>query len=552
MAFSTESVAINPSMVAYGSYGPTGNSAQNRPVWWTEERIQSTVTMEYVAGRLKDNERSHLHRPLAFGDGLTSDTYLEFIMERAKTLFLILAEIGVPNRIFSIIDRSYDDGDLPIPLDIVEDLALNSKGDEKLDKKFHAKQFEFLLRELDEGEHIDYAPQEAVAMEYSYRQPSAQCLQNWVRIRVPRRASGMLARRHIAMERPDISEGFPDDYYDDIDTMKSVHHDHIVPIWASYTFKGAGYVLTPFIADHTLKSFFESGKVQSFQQLSKTARQRLLLEWMHCLAEAVAYLHLNGFQHTAIRPSNIVIDQDNKIAFSEIGSLKSFQRDKKIDPTEVYNYGAPEAHLGERYVFMNSSANKSVGTSSTSDDSFETSSYAPSSSDSGGRRTAQLSNTWNFSSLNNSLAQIPASPVTDARSTYSSSSQSPTEKTDIFSLGCIFLEILSCLHKFKPTDISKHVRSPRKTQKGNLTARFDCSYHANIPRVNTWLNQVEDRAFDQDDRLFRSIPHILRLVRAMLNHDPELRPTAVGVRDHVYSILTHYAGLESESLHCGS
>lgn len=564
MALGPEGGAVPAALYSYGMQPQLPLGTSNRPVWWTKDRVASTVTMEFVSSKLRDDERAHLHRPLNFGDGLTNDTYLEYILDRAKTLFLILSEIGAANRIFSIIDRSYDDGDLPIPEDIVGDLALSPKGDDKLDKKFSMKQFDYLLRELEQGSHIEYVSAESVPMEYSYRQPTAQSLEHWIRVRIPKLPKSLLARRSVAMERLDIGEGFPSDYYDDIDTMKSIEHEHIASIWASYTYRGAAYILTPFVAEHTLKSFLDNQKGSSYLQLSKNARQRLLLEWMHCLADAVAYLHLNGFQHTAIRPSNIVIDHKSNIAFSDIGCLKSFQRDKKIDATEVYNYGAPEAHLGERYVFMNSPGPKSVGTllfrkrsheskSSTSEDSLDGSYDRGSLKPFGLRKVHTLSSAFNFSALNGSLARIESpAPPTDSHSLHSQSSQILTEKTDIFSLGCIFLELLSFLHKFKPNDLTKHIRSVRKAQKGFYSARFDSSYHANIPRINTWMNILDDKAFEYNDKIFRSVPYLIRLIRAMLSHDSDQRPTAAGVRDHIHSILTHYGDIDSKDLHCGN
>ena len=574
MAVGPEAVSINSTMLSYGGGGVHSSQipfgAAVRPTWWTEARIESTLTVEFVANKLREDEHPQLHRPLSFGDGLTSATYLEFILDRARKLFLILSEIGAANKIFSIIDRSYDDTDLPIPLEVVEDLGLSSKGADKLDRKFYTKQYDFLLRELSGGEHIDYESVETVPLEYSYRLPSAQCLQNWVRVRLPKGSSDVLARRHIAMQRPDTGEGFPDDYFDDIATMKLIQHNHIIPIYASYTFRSAGYVLTPFVADHTLKTFLEDSRnVLSFRKLPKRQQQRLLLEWMHCLAEAVAYLHQHGFQHTAIRPSNILIDQANQIAFGEIGSLKAFQRDKKVDPVEVYNYGAPEAHLGERYVFMNSSSNRAIGTAlfrkrsqdskSSSDDSLEGSHDQHPHSPHGRKKAQPLSSVFNFAGLNggltraeNSIPPVDASSLRSAYSTNSQTSYAPTEKTDVFSLGCIFVEILTCLHKLKPTDLAKHVRSVRKAQKGLHAARFDSSYHANVPRVIAWLNNLETRSFDQSERLFRTIPNFTRLIRAMLSHDPDLRPGAAAVREHVQNILIQDGGIEEHDLHCGS
>ena len=79
--------------------------------WWSDERINTTVTREYITAKLPS---STLHKPLAFGDGLTDDTYLDWILIRGKRLFLILLDVGIPDYIFEAVDRSLDDSDLPL------------------------------------------------------------------------------------------------------------------------------------------------------------------------------------------------------------------------------------------------------------------------------------------------------------------------------------------------------------------------------------------------------------------------------------------------------
>lgn len=556
-----------------------------RPQWWTEERIQTTVTVQYVAAKLKDDERAQLHRPLSFGDGLTSDTYLDFILERAKNLFLILSEIGIAGRIFSIIDLSYDDSDLPIPIDIVPELALSSKPDEKLNRRFHEKQYQFLLRDMQEGEHTDYAPYETVPIEYTFKLPADVSLHNWMRVRLARSADNeILARRRLAMASLDSEEAFPEEFFDDLEAMRYMHHDHIVPIWGSYAYKGAGYVLTPFLAQHSLKSFLELRGSVPYQRMAKTTRQKIILEWMHCLADALAYLHLNGFHHTAIRPSNIVIDTQHKIAFSDIGALKTFQKDKVLDPMEAYNYGAPEAHLGERYVYMNMPHKSSLRTKNlfrkrsheqkppkspsspitpSSDDGLDGPFNQPPPTSSGRKRANTLSSAFNFATAMNSSATIEAAPpLPDSRSVHSNPSSAhsgngpPTEKSDIFSLGCVFLDMLSFLHKCKHTELPKYIRSSRKatTKLAHNSTLVDSSFHANLPRVHLWMNVLDEKAFDFEDQAFRAVPHLLRLVRSMLSHDPDLRPTAASLKDHLRSLLLQSGGFDERNnpLHCGN
>ncbi|KAJ8129898.1 hypothetical protein O1611_g3732 [Lasiodiplodia mahajangana] len=84
-------------------------------MWWDTSLIETTVTRQFVCSHLIPEEVERLDQPLGFGDGLTDGTYWEWI-EKAKRIFLILADLGIPDQIFGIIDDSWDDNDLPIAL----------------------------------------------------------------------------------------------------------------------------------------------------------------------------------------------------------------------------------------------------------------------------------------------------------------------------------------------------------------------------------------------------------------------------------------------------
>ena len=115
---------------------------------WTDERVNTTVSSRFVNTNLTQEERELLGKSISFGDGLTDNTYLDWILERAKKFFLILVDVGVPDQIFGLVDESYDDGDLPIELEAVQDLALSPAPDPALDKKFYKVQFKYLIKSV--------------------------------------------------------------------------------------------------------------------------------------------------------------------------------------------------------------------------------------------------------------------------------------------------------------------------------------------------------------------------------------------------------------------
>jgi hypothetical protein len=140
-------------------------------MWWDEERIEATVTRQFVCSKLLPAEQERLDEPLGFGDGLTDDTYWEWIELKAKRIFLILVDLGVPDQIFGVLDDSWDDDDLPVPLDQVERLRLTFDKDEKLEKKFFHRQFTYLLRYVQRGENVFYDDEEVVPLELAEKRP---------------------------------------------------------------------------------------------------------------------------------------------------------------------------------------------------------------------------------------------------------------------------------------------------------------------------------------------------------------------------------------------
>ncbi|KAF2458690.1 kinase-like domain-containing protein [Lineolata rhizophorae] len=506
-----DTVALNVFMFGYAGSSAVVPHTPLQQVWWTEDRINNTVTRETVISKFLSKDREKLGQPVSFGDGLTDDTYLEWILDKSRRLFLILSDIGIPEKIFDIIDRCWDDDDLPLTFEDVEELELGRRNEAQLVRRFHQVQYTYLLRQLYEGAHMTFGPNEVVPLEYMHKLPLAASLQQWTRVHLPFQPEERFTYDTLEAE-----------FVQDVENAKYVEHDHIAPIWASYTARGHGFILTPFISEHTLKSFVDSRTPQQYTQLSKQERHVVIFEWMHCLADALAAIHRNGFIHTAVRPSNILIDAANGIAFSDIGSLKSFQRDKKNEGDESYNYAPPESYPSSRPY-----TDVTVASSDrSSEKSLDKSSEKPS---------------------------TPTTPTDDNKKYFETALKknlppSRTAKSDIFGLGCVYLDILTFAVKKKASEFVKH-RSTKKRAHGRGGSRVDASFHANLEKVHSWMSTVESAAFDFDDQIFGAVPQIIQLVRAMLSQNPDLRPTADEVRDRIYDVLMTYSRMPS--LHCG-
>ena len=348
-------VALNAYIYGYGGHSLVTPHAALKQLWWTDDRIDAKVTRAFVVSKLRGEERGFLDRPLAFGEGLTDDTYMEWILERARRLFLILTEIGVPDQIFGCIDDSWDDDDLPIPLENVQSLELAYEEDEALNKKFYDMQFVYLLRELKRGAHVDYGRKEHIPMEYVNTLPPAVSLQAWDRVHFPERPDEIFVRRKFPLNDKETGLSHQKAFVKDVRKAQSLCHEHIANAWASYTSENSGYVLSEFVSEHTLRTFIDHRTPMQFVRVPLHERPTILLEWMHCLADALAFMHSHGSAHTAIRPSNILINRSNRIAFAEVGSLRTFQQGKKASKAEAYDYAAPESQICRESVVIVSS-----------------------------------------------------------------------------------------------------------------------------------------------------------------------------------------------------
>ncbi|KAF1950515.1 kinase-like protein [Byssothecium circinans] len=541
-----QTVTLNALIYGYAGHSLVTPQHAIQQIWWTEARINEKVTRDFVTSRLKPTERDKLERPVGFGD-LSNDTYLEWILEKARRLFLVLAEIGEADRIFAVVENSWDDEDLPLQMEDIEKLSLANRRDDQANARFFSTQFNFLLRELRHGVHINFAPNEEVPLEYVMGLPPAVSLQNWSRVHLPKKPNKVYVRRKFALSTPDSPGCFEDDYFLDVESTKMVTHDHIVPVWASYTAKDIGYVMTDFVGQHTLRSFIDHRDPPQYKRLPKPQRRYLVLNWLHCLADALTILHQNGFCHSAIRPTNILIDDQNDIAFSDIGSLVTFQRDKRLDPMDVYIYGAPETQspnpTESNPTSPISPAFPPPGTVRKPSSASKSSSG---SSNSSGTQRQKLtkSPTNDLSGFNFGFKKTGKQPVK------SRSRIQETEQADVYSLGCVYLEMITFMLKKKPHDFIKHRSSKNRINAGGKNSRLDSSYHANSEKVESWMKILEDASAVQEDDALQVVPHILAIIRSMLGRNPSVRPSARDVRDQLFGILFNNTAIPE--IHCGA
>lgn len=548
----------------------------DRAMWFDTPRIESTVTKQFVRSHLLPDEVDQLDRPLAFGDGLTDCTYWEWIQGRARRLFLILLDLDVADQIFGVVDDSWEDDDLPIALDQVERLSLTAQPDPKTERKFYQRQFHYLLRPLSRGEHIDYQEHEVVPLDVHERRPGLTHNHDVDRVGLPGYPGRVFSRRRfpIGFGAGDLA---PEDFMAEVGSIERLQGEHVVSYWASYTHQGYAYVLLHPACEYRLSAYL-AGTPSSLKGLDKLARRRMVLDWVHCLVDTLAFLHARGVYLGNIRPSTTYFTHDNHIFLRPPPSLlipdtatTSISTSSPSSPAqginsfdkESYDYAAPEKRFRPTVLRI-----RPTGPSSSRG------SAAPS------VRSGRSGHTEHRSKSAAAIHRPPPTPPTPPPSSSSSSNRHEATATatatavrsapqyfdpqaaDVFSCGCVILELLSHgLLKRSPGSFASH-RGAKHKIAGRGGAVLDSSFHKNLGQVETWMaglardaakkagggDKGKDKDKEGERKVFRALGLVLRIVGTMLSPHPDVRPSASEAQGALYQILTEVGGITE--LHC--
>ena len=494
--------------------------------WWDPDRIERDVTREFVCSHLLSDEIQRLDRPLGFGDGLTDGTYWDWIDEKARRIFLILVALGVPDQIFGVIDDSWDDEDLPIAYDQVERLALTVDKDEKLERKFYHLQFHYLLRPLCRGDHIVYQDMEVVPLDVLEKKQTLAVGQSQPvdRIVLPNQPGSVFCRRRVPLAGA-FGPGYmsQEDFLYEVNSIRNMQNDHLVSYWASYVYQGYGYVLFTPATEFSLKTFLTTTP-PSIKLLSKEEQRRLVMNWIHCLVDTLCFLHNRGLSHGNIKPSTVLFSQDNQVYFSDFTIFNTevlMGTEKNSFDKEAYDYAAPE-----QWYRPTSSPPSPVHRRAT----MTALSTSPES--------------HNFA-ISRSLGDY--GPNVPVAMMHSPTPHLNPQAADVFSLGCVILELLSFLLKKQGRPFATYRAAKHKTP-GRGGAVPDSSFHKNLGQVESWMTQLAKDASKKDARVFQGVSPMLHVMERMLSLHPSERPAAQDVQARLYMILTESCGISEP--HC--
>ena len=524
--------------------------------WWSEEKITWTVDQEYIERELGSKKyQERLHRQLSFGDSLTDDTYLDWILERGRRFFLILNDIGTPEWVFETIDKSFDDDDLPLSEAALWDLNLFGGKSETLDKKFYRAQFKFLVRGLVPGGHVDYDTDEVVPLDPIVKRTTVSSNHVIDKVSIQER---IYTRKKVSISGDTGIDRVH--FVMHLKSLQTIKHPHIVSVWAAYTQGDFSYILLSPSMEISLKSFFDE-QPKSFKNLEKQERREILLRWTHCLISALAYLHEKGLTHQSIRPSNISIDPKYNVYLSDFAALKTLDSDDNPNPysCELYDHAAPENWLRKPYLHETAPA-KTI---------------APG----GGRTSRKIPTSSALPHINNPRPPNPAHPSHRGSVTTSSSSSSnsrrqhalittfnppllatsPSCPADVFSITTILLNLLSILLSHTPKSFASH-RGRHNRHAGRGGAPADASFHANLPQVGTWIDILVKEAKSKEKKerkngkggvIWGSVSQIVEICRKGMRKEAKDRISARELEQEIRNWIDKAPGPDARAC-CGA
>ncbi|KAJ4261490.1 hypothetical protein NW762_006915 [Fusarium torreyae] len=491
--------------------------------WWVDSRIEATVTRPFVVSQLLPDEIERLDRPVAFGgEDLTERTYWESIRNDAPRLFLILVDLGVPDQIFGVVDDGWDDAELPIALEDVDRLLLTATRDEKVEKKFYQRQFHYLLKPLQRGNHVAYKDHEVVPLDVVEKPSLPTHKSNGNdKVRLPNVPGEVFSRRkYLLGNGPGALPS--QDFLDAIHGIKGLQNEHMISYWASYTQNGYGYVLFTPSSDFTLKSFLATTPSQ-FKHLAKARRRELVMNWILCLVDTLCDFHGKNQAHGYIKPTTIFFTNQHHVFLSDSTRLTPdnvvLHTDKSSFDRERYDYAAPELW------------SRSAGATSPS------SRFAP-----GDESPFGMVQTYDSNGSPKAMFIAP-------------NPQLAGQQADIFSIGCIILELLSYLVK-RSTSKFATFRSAKHKTAGRGGAVLDTSFHKNLGQVEAWMSSLAKDASRKSSsssskdgaNILKGVTPILHVVTSMLATNPYDRPPAIEVQQRIYQILTEVCDISEP--HC--
>ncbi|KAF2130956.1 kinase-like protein [Dothidotthia symphoricarpi CBS 119687] len=234
--------------------------------------------------------------------------------------------------------------------------------------------------------------------------------------------------------------------------LQNLRHFHIVQLVGSYV-QGRNFsiLMYPVAECHLGRFLDDTADMEDYQ----VDRYVFLASSLHCLTSAIAFVHEHTTKHMDIKPQNILVRS---------------------------------AFISDKYISFWSKKEWRV-------------------------YLADFGLSRSFAAQDHSQTDGPTSrtPRYCAPEVYKYESRG--RSSDIFSLGCVFLEILTTYYDLHPHDFAEFRRGDGD----------DESFHANMDKVSQWIEKLSE-----SPDFFP--PNLISIVEQMVRREPDQRPTAIHIK----------------------
>ena len=129
--------------------------------------------------------------------------------------------------------------------------------------------------------------------------------------------------------------------------LANLSHPNIVPIYSYGQFENCPYFAMELIRGEALSDRIER-RAQSFFRRKTLFPAQDVLRWIRPIAQALDYAHQKGVIHRDVKPSNILIDESDRVFITDFGLVRVFQMAMAQDmPCGTPAYMSYEQALGK-------------------------------------------------------------------------------------------------------------------------------------------------------------------------------------------------------------
>ena len=130
------------------------------------------------------------------------------------------------------------------------------------------------------------------------------------------------------------------DVYEEAQTLSSLHHAQVVPVYDIFRAAGSLFFVMPWLEGGSLRDKIEAGEQPTREES---------VRWLLALLSALEYLHSRQITHRDLKPGNIMFDADGNPVLVDFGS--ALNRATKVDTTTQGEfspvYASPEQVSGK-------------------------------------------------------------------------------------------------------------------------------------------------------------------------------------------------------------